>query len=117
MHAPTLEVASADLRQASEAEGAAEPDFAFTLLPRHGQRPLGFRGRLLVNAVAQAPTLPVESRIALHETEGGALVAAIRHATRPPLPPESRCYATAAAADELLDFLHGLDPLRDMPSH
>jgi hypothetical protein len=117
MCASTLLDADCALPQQAEAEIVARADFAFTLLPRHGQRPLGFHGRLLVSAVAKAPSLPVESLVALHETDSGALVAAIRHTTRPPLPPESRCYAATAAADELLDFLQGHDPLRDMPSH
>jgi hypothetical protein len=93
-----------------------EPGFAFTLLQRHGRRPLGFEGRLLVAAELAEPGLPLTSRIALHETAEGGLVAAIRHAMRPPLAEESRHYAEAAPADALLGFLHAHDPLRDLPA-
>jgi hypothetical protein len=97
---------------------AVPPEAAFvpTLLPRHGRRPLGFAGRLLVAAELDEPGLPVTSRIALHETPDGCLVAAIRHATRAPLEEETRCYAEAADVEALLGFLHAHDPLRDLPA-
>jgi hypothetical protein len=101
---------------APEDRAEPQPGFAFTLLPRHGRRPLGFHGRLLVSAAVEEPGLPVASTIALHETEDGGLVAAIRHATRAPLAEAARCYAAAAAPDALLGFLHAHDPLRDLPA-
>jgi hypothetical protein len=90
--------------------------FALTILPRHGRRPLGFQGRLLVAAELDEPGLPVASRIALHETAEGGLVAAIRHALRAPLEQGTRDYAEAAPAEALLGFLHAHDPLRDLPA-
>ena len=104
-----------------EAATLAEPPgaeaFAATLLPRHGQRPLCFQGRLLMSAVVAEPGLPVASAIALHEVLGGGFVAAVRHEMRAPLRAEPRCYAAqAAAADGVLGFLHAHDPLRDLPA-
>lgn len=101
---------------AAAPEPPPEPGFAFLLLPRHGRRPLGFRGRLLVSAELEEPGLPIASAIALHETDGGGLVAAIRHTTRSPLPDDSRHYAEAAPAEALLGFLQEHDPLRDLPA-
>jgi hypothetical protein len=103
-------------RSMAQPRALMEAGFAFTLLPRHGRRPLGFEGRLLVSAAVEEPDLPVASAIALHETATGGLVAAIRHRTRAPLPEDSRCYAEAASPEELLGFLRTHDPLRDLPA-
>jgi hypothetical protein len=104
------------LPEADQAPPPRAACFAMTVLPRHGRRPLGFQGRLLVAAELDQPGLPVASRIALHETPDGGLVAAIRHATRAPLEDAVRCYAEAAPAEALLGFLHAHDPLRDLPA-
>jgi len=99
------------------APAASPQDFSYLLLPRHGLRPLGFSGRLLARVEAAPPDLPVASRVALHEAEGGGFVCAIRHRLCPPLPPEERCYASFAAdAAAVLGFLHAHDPLRDLPA-
>ncbi len=103
--------------EAATMAGTPAEAFAATRLPRHGQRPLCFQGRLLISAVVAEPGLPVASAIALHEVLGGGFVAAVRHEMRAPLRAEPRCYAAAAAAaDGVLGFLHAHDPLRDLPA-
>lgn len=90
--------------------------FDFILLPRHGLRPLGFQGRLLARMEAAPPDLPVASCVTLHEAASGGFVCAIRHRLRDAAGAEERCYALAAGdAPTLLRFLHGHDPLRDLP--
>ncbi|WP_203076569.1 hypothetical protein [Falsiroseomonas ponticola] len=99
--------------------GAAAGDgagFDFVLLPRHGRRPLGFQGRLLARLEAAPPDLPVASSVTLHEAASGGFVCAIRHRLRDAAGAEERCYALAAGdAPTLLRFLHGHDPMADLP--
>jgi hypothetical protein len=90
--------------------------FATTVLPRHGRRPLGFQGRLLVQAASRAPGLPVWSEIAVHETDAGTLVGAIRHIARA-APQTALHYAEAAPTPRaLLGWLHAHDPVADLPA-
>jgi len=94
--------------------------FAWTILPRHGRRPLGFHGRLLVQASCRQPELPVWSEVTLHEATDGALVAAVRHVLRgvedAAGAPAARCYAeTSQDSMALLDLLLAHDPLADLP--
>ncbi|TDG16697.1 hypothetical protein E2C05_28980 [Paracraurococcus ruber] len=100
----------------------AEAGFAWTLLPRHGRRPLGFDGRLLLQAASRPPGFPVWSELAVHETARGMLVAAIRH--RPPddAPPGTGRHpwmsdaAAGTDAGALLDWLRAHDPVAHLPA-
>ncbi|NKE44235.1 hypothetical protein HB662_05565 [Roseomonas frigidaquae] len=88
---------------------------AFLSLPRHGRRPLGFHGRLLLQVSAREPTLPVWSDVTVHESVTRHLVIAIRHALREDRS-VSRDYAEACdGPDVALAFLHAHDPLHDLP--
>ena len=94
----------------------APPPSDLLSLPRHGQRPLQFHGRLLAEVQAAPPDLPVASRVALFEADAGGFVVAISHRLQPPLAAEPRDYAAAAAdAAAVLALLHAHDPLRDLP--
>jgi hypothetical protein len=94
--------------------GEAGQGFAWTVLPRHGLRPLGFTGRLLLEASSRQPGLAIASGLAVHETADGRLVAAVRHLPDADLP---RCYATCCATPaELLELLRAHDPLADLPA-
>ncbi len=89
-------------------------DTAWHLLPRHGLRPLGFSGRLLVQAAARDPALPVWSEAAVYETADNGLVAVIHHALRE-APLLDRHYARACEdVEDVLAFLHAHDPLCDL---
>jgi hypothetical protein len=114
-HPPTCGVAAG-----GTGDGPALPAFARTVVPRHGARPLGFEGRLLLRASCQPPALPVWSELAVHETAAGALVGTVRHCPRgPDGAPEGPPFSYAATCDdpgELLDWLHSHDPLADLPS-
>jgi hypothetical protein len=84
-------------------------------LPRHGARPLAFTGRVLVQAASRHPALPVWSDIGVFETSSHRIVTEIRHQWRGE-PPLGRRYAVElAACDDALVYLHGHDPLRDLP--
>lgn len=94
--------------------------FAWTVVPQHGRRPMAFWGRLLLQAAHREPGLPVWSDLALHESEGGEIVAAMRHVLRgrdgaadgPPL-----CYAVASrSAAALRQALAAHDPMADLPA-
>jgi len=94
--------------------------FAWTMLPRHGRRPLGFHGRLLVHVSCRQPELPVWSEVTLHEAADGALVAAVRHVLRGAEDTagalDARCYAESSQdSAELLELLLAHDPLADLP--
>jgi hypothetical protein len=52
------------------------------LLPRHGQRPLGFAGRLLFSAGNRGTAPRCWHEVAVYEREDGGLVAAIRQGAR-----------------------------------
>lgn len=102
------------------AADVAPEGFAWTMLPRHGRRPLGFHGRLLVQAACRQPELPVWSEITLHEAADGALVAAVTHVLRGAEDtagaPAARCYAESSQdSTVLLDLLLAHDPLADLP--
>lgn len=107
--------------QLPPAAGSDGPDgFAWTTLPRHGRRPLGFHGRLLVQASCRQPELPVWSEVTLHEAVDGALVAAVRHVLRGAEDAagalDARCYAESSQdSTVLLDLLLAHDPLADLP--
>ncbi len=101
-------------------DAAVQGGFAWTILPRHGRRPLAFWGRLLLQAAHREPGLPVWSDLALHETDGGLIVVAVRHLLRgpdgapdgPPL-----CYAAASRdAAALRAMLAAHDPMADLPA-
>lgn len=104
----------------SPPEPVIRPDFAWTMLARHGRRPLGFQGHLLVQAASRAPSLPVWSELAVHETEQGTLVGAIRHVVRDlagqpvgtPFQYAEACGDPAA----LLDWFYVHDPVADLPA-
>ena len=65
------------------APGEAAPGCVWTLLPRHGRRPLRFVGRAMLRAdnraVARAQALPHWSEIEIYEAYPGGFVAAVRH--------------------------------------
>ncbi|MGK7867646.1 hypothetical protein [Falsiroseomonas sp. E2-1-a20] len=95
----------------------------FLSLPRHGRRPLGFHGRLLLQVSAREPTLPVWSDVTVHEAISSHLVIAIRHGLRENIDDlrcegaaHSRHYAESCEGpDAALAFLHAHDPLQDLP--
>lgn len=117
MNAAPAGLDAAEEAGTEEAGGEEGAGFGFTLLPRHGRRPLGFQGRLLARMEAAPPDLPVASCVTLHEAASGGFVCAIRHRLRDVLGAEERCYALAAGdATTLLRFLHTHDPLRDLPA-
>jgi hypothetical protein len=93
--------------------------FRTTVLPRHGRRPLGFSGRLLVEAGittdATGASLPVASQVALYETEAGGMVAAIRHVQPGQDVPAISYAETFADGEALKDWLGTHDPLADLP--
>ncbi|RYJ02244.1 MAG: hypothetical protein EON47_08125 [Acetobacteraceae bacterium] len=89
--------------------------FGWMVLPRHGLRPLRFKGRALVRAAARDPALPVWSEVVVHETEGGLLVVAIRHECRGEAAPPCVYAEAFGHTDAAIEFLHAHDPLRDLP--
>ena len=89
--------------------------FGWTVLPRHGLRPLRFKDRTLVRAAARDPALPVWSEVVVHETEGGLLVVAIRHDCRGEAAPPCVYAEAFGSTDAAIEFLHAHDPLRDLP--
>lgn len=101
------------------APAASDAGFVETLLPRHGMRPLGFRGRLLVEAGmardAAEPALALVSRVAIHETEQGALVGSIRHQPRQADMPALTYAGMFADCEALKAWLAAHDPLADLP--
>lgn len=100
-------------------DAAPGAGFAWTVLPRHGRRPLGFEGRLLVQAASRPPALPVWSELAVHETSRGALVASIRHRTPDEAEPGPALLADAEAradAAALIEWLRHHDPVAHLPA-
>lgn len=93
--------------------------FRTTVLPRHGRRPLGFAGRLLVEAGittdANGVRLPVASRIALYETAAGGIVAAISHVQPGQDVPAISHAEPFADCESLKTWLGTHDPLADLP--
>ena len=95
----------------------ADASFAFQLLARHGQRPIGFYGRVLVAYGGPGtPAVTQASRLVLYELAGGGFAAAISHG------PISHGQAgdgvplwqdaiTARSAEALLAQLHAHDPV------
>jgi hypothetical protein len=73
-------------RTAAAIAPAADPGegFGWTLLARHGLRPLGFTGRLLFEAGNRATAAPIWSEIAVFETGDTRFVGQIRHGSAPP---------------------------------
>lgn len=104
---------------AAATERQVASGFVDTALPRHGKRPLAFRGRLLVEAAmaddAASPPLVVASRVAIHETEQGALVGSIRHQPRQADMPALTYAALFADCEALKAWLAAHDPLADLP--
>lgn len=91
-------------------------DFTWTLLARHGLRPLGFRGRLLFEASDRLQGPVISSRIAVHEVAGGGFVAAISHVSVI-AGVSPRCFAEArASAEEIRGVFLDHDPLAWLPA-
>lgn len=86
-------------RRGSLAAQMPGPGFCGQILPRHGQRPLGFIGRLLLEIEACAGCYT--SSLSVFEIQGGGYAACIRHARQPDnaAPAEMPWRHSLAAAD------------------
>lgn len=93
---------------------------SWVLLPRHGARPLGFHGRLLLDASNRDAGLSAWSEIALYQRDGiGAAppgyVVAIRHRTAERAMPVWQDAVACADAAAVHGSLRGHDPVAVMP--
>ena len=89
---------------------------AWTLLPRHGARPLGFHGRLLLQASNRETGLFAWSEIAVHEHDGPGYVVAIRHRAADRTAPLWQHAAACADAAAVHAFLRAHDPATVLPA-
>lgn len=87
----------------------------WTLLPRHGARPLGFQGRLLLQASNREAGLFAWSEIAVHERDGPGYVVAVRHRAADRTAPLWQHAAACADAGAVHAFLRAHDPATVLP--
>jgi hypothetical protein len=83
---------------------------AWTLLPRHGMRPLGFRGRLLLHASSRNNDLFAWSEDEVLETAGRGYVVTVRHQASDRTMPLWQHAAACADAAAVHAFLRTHDP-------
>ena len=92
----------------------------WTLLPRHGERPLGFHGRLLLDASNHDAALFAWSEIAVYQpARTGAAspgyVVAVRHRSVERAAPLWQHAVMCADAAAVHGYLRGHDPVAVMP--
>lgn len=91
-------------------------EFSWTLLPRHGQRPLCLPARMLLEASSQGGGCDIWSEIAVLETEDARFVAVIRHRLEARGLAAFRHAALCDGPQAVRDFFESHDPVAVMPA-
>lgn len=92
------------------------PDnLVWTLLPRHGARPLGFHGRLLLQASNRDTGLFAWSEIAIYGGAEPGYVVAVRHRAADRTAPLWQHAIACADAPAVHAVLRGHDPMTVLP--
>ena len=92
------------------------PGFRWTVLRRHGKRPLAVLGRALLAANNRCAGLPYWSEISIHETSARRFAACVRHAA-PGADGPAWCDTWLCDSPEAVrTILCGHDPLVALPS-
>jgi hypothetical protein len=94
----------------------ADPGFRWTVLQRHGRRPLAVLGRVLLRADNRCAGLPCWSEITVHETAGLRFAASLCH-SRPGTAGPAWCDAWLCDSPEAVrGILLAHDPLGALPT-
>ncbi|EFH11671.1 hypothetical protein ACFFMP_17625 [Pseudoroseomonas cervicalis] len=95
---------------------AAQKDmFSWTVLPRHGQRPLQLPARLLLEANSEAGGCDIWSEIAVLETLRGDYVAVLRHRRERRGLPSFQHAEICPDAESIREVFEGHDPVATLP--
>jgi hypothetical protein len=95
---------------------SAVAGFGWTVLQRHGRRPLAVLGRSLLRADNRCAGLPCWSEITIHETQAGRFAAALRHTPPPSAGPAWRDAWLCDTPDSVRTSFYLHDPLWALPA-
>ncbi|WP_419897220.1 hypothetical protein [Roseomonas sp. USHLN139] len=102
-------------RPAGDTVSVQKDMFSWTVLPRHGQRPLQLPARLLLEANSEAGGCDIWSEIAVLETKGGDYVAVLCHRRERRGLPSFQHAEICPDAESLREVFEGHDPVASLP--